>query len=119
RAMYLGEANHHVTYSPTQFTQIKVHYGKTSVAGGALRVLVDGVDQGVTLSSAGSTNSSGHIWTSPAFPKGTRTVRIEAVTPPYVGIIEGVEFINDDETSGVRVYNGAHSGGTVAAYNQT
>lgn len=119
RAMYLGEAAHHVTYNPTQFTQIKVHYGKTSVAGGALRVLVDGVDQGVVLSSSAASNSSGHIWTSPAFPKGTRTVRIEPVTPPYVGILEGVEFINDDETSGVRVYNGAHSGGTVAAYNQS
>lgn len=117
RAMMLGNAAHHVTYDHQPCTRVKVYYGKTSIAGGGLKVEIDGVDQGVTLSSSGSVNSGGHVWESPELTPGMHEVKIIPFNPPYVGIVEGVEFINQDEDFGFRVYNGGHSGGGVTAYN--
>jgi len=127
RAMYLNAADEHVTYTAEQCTQVRVYYGKTTVAGGGLKVQIDGVDQGVTLSSVGqppagggaAVNSGGHVMAFGPLTPGPHTVKIVPSAPPFVGILEGVEFLNGDEEVGLRVYNGAHSGATVTEYLQT
>lgn len=119
RALYLGEEGHHVTYTTQPCTSVQVHYGKTSLAGGGLLVEIDGVDQGVTLVCSGEVNSGGHIWTSPQLSSGSHVVKVTPFNPPFVGIVEGVTFANGDESSGVRVYNAGHSGGSVAAFTQS
>ena len=117
RAMYLGASDSHVTYDTLPCTKVRVRYGRTSVAGGAIKVSIDGVDQGVTLVCSGSVNSSGHVWESPELGLGSHTVRITPFNPPFVGIVEGVDFFNGDANAGITVYNGGHSGGTAAQYN--
>ena len=117
RAVFIGATTDHVTYSPQPCTRVRVYYGKTSVAGAGMRVLIDDVDQGVTLNSADTVNSGGHVWESGPLTPGDHTVKIVPYNSPYVGVVEGVEFIYRDEDAGFRVYNGGHSGGDVAFYN--
>lgn len=112
RAIYLSTSADHVTYNPQPCTRVKVYYGKTTVAGGGLRVLIDGVDQGMTLLSQGTQTSGGHVWTSPPLSAGNHTVKIIPSNTPFVGVLEGVEFLQGDENSGVRVYNAGHYGGS-------
>lgn len=118
RSVIIGATDDHVTYAPQPCTKVRVYYGKTAAASGGMRVLIDGVDQGVTLSSVtAGANTGGHVWESPDLAPGTHAVKVVPYNSPFVGIVEGVEFINGDEAAGVRVYNGAHSGGGVDLYN--
>lgn len=117
RAVIIGAVGDHVTFSAQPCTRVRVYYGKTSVASAGMRVLIDGVDQGVILSSVGATNSGGHMWESAPLPQGNHVVKIVPYNSPFVGIVEGAEFINADEQAGFRVYNGGHSGGGVGLFN--
>lgn len=110
RTAGLYNPEHHVTYAPQVCTKVRVWYGKANVLGGGLKVSIDGVDQGVTLSSfvpASSPNSDGYYWDSPELSSEPHTVKITAAST-FVGFLNGVEFMS--ESRAPIVYNAAHYG---------
>lgn len=110
RALQLHDPAHHATYAAQACDRVRVWYGKTDTLGGGLKVLIDGVDQGITLSSQGVSNSDGHFWDSPALEPGDHVVKIVA-SSGFIGILDGVEYFNGDSPlTGLRVYNGGHFG---------
>lgn len=119
RARLVGTANtDHVTYNAQPCTSITVRYSKVQF-GGTLKVLIDGVDQGVTLdcfaASAGA-EVSGLSWTSDTLTAGSHVVKIIPGSAPFAGLLEGVEFMDRDEEAGYRIYNGGFSGATAATF---
>lgn len=108
-----------VTVNPSQTVawpaqtceRIRVWYGKSNFLSGGGKVLVDGVDQGVTLSSVGASNSDGYVWDSGTLGLGSHTVTLQGNTSNRF-FAEAVEFYTsqNDAERGIRVYDGAHSG---------
>lgn len=118
RAVFLTAPGDHATYASQQTTQVRVRYSKIDVAAGGLKVFIDDVET-VTLSSnpgVGGQPSGGHVWTSGPLTPGPHTVRVEPSVPGWVGVLEGVDFIDGDEAAGVRVYNAGHYGGQASDF---
>lgn len=108
-----------VTVNPTQTVawpsitcdRIRVHYGKSGFLSGGGKVLVDGVDQGVTLSSVDTVNSDGYIWDSATLTSAAHVITLQGNTSNRF-FADGVEFFTSarDLASGIKVYDAAHSG---------
>lgn len=114
-----------VTYPAQTCTRVRVWYGKTDFLGGTFRILFDDVDvtntgkiypggtnSGNDIICYDSVKSDGFYWESAALSSASRVVKLLGVTG--VGPLEGVEFLNG--TSGVRVYDAAHSGAMASDY---
>lgn len=116
RSMHIaGAATQHVTYDAQVCDRIRVWYGKSSFLTHRLRVLIDGVDQGVELDCAGPENSDGHSWLSPALTDAAHVVKVVPASD-FTGIHCGVDFYRGDYNRGVRVYNAAHYGYTTTSF---
>lgn len=121
-----------VTYPELPATRVRVWYGRTNVLGGEARVLVDGVDvteegelsggqrSGAVLSSLGPSDASALHWTSPELDDaGPHVVTVESTRVGLSFIHTGVEFLDGDEESGVRVVDASHSGATAGDFTST
>lgn len=108
RALVLSEAGHHWTSAPTLCTKVRVRYGRTDTLGAGLKVEIDGVDQGVTLSSQATPSTDGHVWESPELPAGNHIVKITPAAVGFAGILNGVEFAT--ATAAPVVFNAGHYG---------
>lgn len=120
-----------VTYPERPATRVRVWYGRTNVLGGEARVVVDGVDvtddgelsdgqsSGAVLSSMGVTDASALHWTSPELDPGPHVVSVESTRVGLAFVHTGVEFLDGDEESGVRVVDASHSGATAGDFSST
>lgn len=111
----------HVTYDSQVFTKIRVYYRKALYAG-SLAVQIDGEQVAILNCNAQTTaeESSGNYWTSLTYAPAGRVVRVVPLNAPnFAGVLEGVEFINQDDATGVRVYNAGHYGATAVRYAQS
>jgi len=105
-----------ITWPAITCERIRVHYGKSNFLSGGGKVLVDTVDQGVTLSSVdGAGNSDGYVWDSGTLTLASHVVTLQGNTSNRF-FADGVEFYTSarDAASGIRVYDAAHSGTTSA-----
>ena len=107
RALSLTKAGA-LVYSQN-FTSFVVGYA-LDPNGTNLKVIVDGLPV-ATLNTNG-TAAGGIAWVSPTYAPGLHTVRLENGDPTvgYVTIVEGVDFRNGDEQSGITVYDASHTG---------
>lgn len=111
----------HVTYNSQVFTKIRVYYRKAMYAG-SLAVQIDGEQVAILDCNAQNTaeESSGNYWTSLTYAPAGRVVKVVPLEGSlFPGILEGVEFINQDEATGVRVYNAGHYGAAAVQYAQS
>lgn len=106
-----------ITWPAQTCERIRVWYGKSNFLAGGGKVLVDGVDQGVTLSSVGASNTDGYVWDSGSLTLGSHTVTLQGNTSNRF-FAEAVEFYTSsrDAAAGIRVYDAAHSGARSDTY---
>lgn len=119
-----------LTYPAQSATSVRVWYGLSALVGGHGKVFVDGVDvtrrgalsdgepAGDTIVGAATDNRSGIWWQSPPLGPGEHIVEVRSVVPGTAFVHTGVEFLDGDESSGVHVYDAAHSGATTAHFAQ-
>ncbi|QCC77075.1 SGNH/GDSL hydrolase family protein [Nocardioides daphniae] len=117
-----------LTYPDQEASTVRVWYGQMALLGGQGKVFVDGVDitaegtlsngdpSGETLSSAGEENASALSWTSPELSGSSHVVQVKSVVPGTSFVHTGVEFFDGDETSGIHVVDGSHSGATASHF---
>lgn len=117
-----------VTYPEQAATRVRVWYGRTPVLGGEATVLVDGEDvtdqgelsngdeSGPVLSSLAASDTSALAWTSPELDPGPHVVQVRSTRPGLSFLHTGVEFLDGDEESGVRVVDASHSGATASDF---
>lgn len=94
-----------------QATSVVVNYAQTTT-GGNMSVSIDGGAAVTvsTLGAAGSVDTDGKTWTSPALAAGSHTVRVTGSTGSPV--FTGLTVFNGDENKGLQIYEAGHSGST-------
>lgn len=93
-------------------TGIRVHFAKGSF-GFAFKVQIDGVDHpsGTSIATNDATTAGG--FTSAILPvnPGVHSIRVQTLdNSGFISTIHGIEVFYDDETSGIKCYDGARSG---------
>ncbi len=113
-----------LTYPALPARRIRVGYGGLEALAGEAVVLVDGVDvtaagrladgspSGSTISSAAPERRAGLWWESADLGSGDHVVQVVSTSPAGAFIHTGVEFLDPDASSGIHVYDAAHSGAT-------
>ncbi|WP_181310708.1 SGNH/GDSL hydrolase family protein [Nocardioides campestrisoli] len=117
-----------LTYPAQPGRRIRVGYGGIEALAGEAVVLVDGVDvtaagrlsdgtpSGPTISSASTERRAGLWWESADLGPGDHVVQVVSTSPAGAFIHTGVEFLDPDGTSGIHVYDAAHSGATAESF---
>ena len=107
---YRVDNTQYVQWNAQQCDAVRIHYGKSTVAGSAI-ISIDAVDQTPQPSSAAGANGDGFYWDSPALTPGSHTVKVRG-TSAFSFVLEACEFYNGDKDAGIRVYDSAHYGAT-------
>lgn len=119
-----------LTWPAQTCTKVRIWYGKTNFLGGNFVVKIDGNDvtntgtlypggsaSGTFVNCASSPNHlDGFYWESAALTDASHTVMVQSISNGVAAIVDGAEFLRNDATSGVHIYDGAHSGATAALY---
>jgi lysophospholipase L1-like esterase len=88
------------------------------VVGGQGAAIVDGVTQGTTMNGSAASKTDGHFQDYTVTP-GSRIIAVKCTTGSTNFMLTGVQFFNQDETKGVHVWDGAHSGGNSTHWLQS
>ena len=118
-----------LTWPAQTCTKVRIWYGKTNFLGGNFTVKVDGVDvtasgtlypggtaSGSIVACAAAAKAGGFYWESPTLTEASHTVVVTSATNGAQAVVNGAEFFQGDESTGVRVYDGAHSGAKASDY---
>lgn len=91
-------------------TSVKLFFGRKNTSADAVSITIDGGEPATYTipGTGGGDTTSGGMWTSPNLGPGTHTI-IVARTGGSV-IFEGGFFYKGDETTGIRTWDGSHSG---------
>ncbi len=96
-------------------TRVRVWYSRTDFFGLSANVIIDGSNV-ATLDGGGIVDSAAS-WTSAALAPGTHTVRIQEASNLGGSFwLDGLQFLDGDETSGVHVFDGTRSGAMASQY---
>lgn len=96
-------------------TRVRIWYTRTDFFGLTANVIIDGAN--VATLDGGGVVDPAVSWTSNVLSAGTHTVRVqEAANNGGSFWIDGAQFLNGDEASGVHVFDGARSGAKALDY---
>lgn len=90
---------------------------KRGTSQGGMSVSIDGGAAQALFTQVGISNTHDGVWDSAALPRGTHTIRITGTSGTTE--VGGVYAFDGDETSGIRVWNGARPGVTSAVWAPT
>ncbi len=99
-------------------TQVRVWYDATTFFGRDATVIIDGVS--IATITANTTDDAMLFWNSPEMPRGRHTVRVQEANNLGGSFwLEAVQFLDQDMTTGVHVYDGTHSGASAQYFSNT
>jgi lysophospholipase L1-like esterase len=91
-------------------SSFKLFFGRKNTSSDAVTIAIDGGSATAYSipGTAGGPTTSGAVWTSPALTPGSHTIVVTRTGGSV--LFEGGFFYDGDETTGIRTWNGAHSG---------
>jgi hypothetical protein len=109
RAVHMPSAADSKMTATVTCTRFDIRYSANNNTG-SFTVSIDG-GAGTTVATgiASTTTTGGFVWTSPALAAGSHTITITNTSGKTV-LIEGAAVYDGDESVGVRLWEGGHSG---------
>lgn len=98
-----------LTFPSSTMSSFRVWYGKSNIVGGQGRARVDGVNQTPTMNGSAASKSDGHFQDF-ATTRAAHVVDVQCTTASTNFNLVGVQFFDGDESKGIHVIDGSHSG---------
>jgi lysophospholipase L1-like esterase len=85
--------------------------------GGTFSITIDGVVMAASVTTDNTVTNRNGRWMSPVLPPGQHQMVVTCLTPGSAGTqVHGFAVFNGDESRGIQVYNGGHSGRETGDY---